>query len=134
MIVACNPYIIEGQLYTESSAVSTYALDSATGVAVPMLYELLVAEPGYCSTEGCMDPGFLEFDPFAVADNGACQTPRVLGCTYSQSSNFDPAANVDDGSCVAETDDNCPEDVNGDGIIGVSDVLILLSQFGQSCS
>ena len=133
-IVACNPYIIEDQLYTASSDVSTYALDSETGVAVPMLYELIVAEPGYCSTEGCMDPAFLEFDPFAVADNGACQTPRVLGCTYSQSSNFDPEANVDDGSCVAVFDDNCPEDVNGDGIIGVSDVLILLSQFGQSCS
>jgi hypothetical protein len=80
-----------------------------------------------------MDPNFLEFDPFAVADNGACQTPRVLGCTYSQSSNFDPAANVDDESCILEIDNNCLEDVNGDGIIGVSDVLTLLSQFGQLC-
>ena len=132
-IITCSPYIIEDHLYTTSTAISTYALDSETGIAVPMHYELLIAEPGYCSTEGCMDPNFLEFDPFAVADNGACQTPRVLGCTYSQSSNFDPAANEDDGSCILEIDNNCLEDVNGDGIIGVSDVLTLLSQFGQLC-
>ena len=31
-----------------------------------------------------MDSNFLEFDPFAVADNGSCQTPVVLGCMYNE--------------------------------------------------
>ena len=80
-----------------------------------------------------MDPGFLEFDPFAVADNGACQTPLVEGCTYPESANFNPLANLDDGSCVVLLEDNCPEDLDGDGTISTSDLLVLLSAFSLIC-
>lgn len=132
-IVACEPYLLNDELYTSSGLVSTYDFNAETGVAVPLQYELIVAEPGYCSTEGCMDPSFIEFDPFAVADNGACQTPVVLGCTYSESANFEPMANVDDGSCMTVLNEDCPEDLDGDGAISTSDLLILLSTFSVIC-
>ena len=102
-------------------------------VSVPSQYELLIAEPGYCSTEGCMDSNFLEFDPFAVADNGSCQTPVVFGCMYNEAANFNPAANVDDGSCSMIVDENCPEDLDGDGSVNTSDLLVLLSTFSAIC-
>lgn len=132
-VVTCQPYSLGGQLYTASTLVSTYDLDEESGIAIPRQYELIVAEPGYCSTEGCMDPGFLEFDPFAVADNGACQTPLVEGCTYPESANFNPLANLDDGSCMVVLEDNCPEDLDGDGTISTSDLLVLLSTFSLIC-
>lgn len=132
-IVACEPYILDDELYTSSDLVSTYDFDAETGVAVPLQYELIVAEPGYCSTEGCMDPAFIEFDPFAVADNGSCQTPVVLGCTYTESANFEPMANLDDGSCMMVLNEDCPQDLDGDGAISTSDLLILLSTFSVIC-
>ena len=132
-IVSCEPYTLNNQLYTSSALVSTYSLDSQTGIAVPSQYELLIAEPGFCSTEGCMDSNFLEFDPFAVADNGSCQTPVVLGCMYNEAANFNPEANVDDGSCSMIVDENCPEDLDGDGSVNTSDLLVLLSTFSAIC-
>ena len=60
-IVSCEPYTLNNQLYTSSALVSTYSLDSQTGIAVPS-HMSFIAEPGYCSTEGCMDSNFLEFD------------------------------------------------------------------------
>ena len=36
---------------------------------------------------------------------------------------------IDDGSCEFTSCD-CPEDVNGDGVISVADILALLGQFG----
>ncbi len=80
-----------------------------------------------------MDSNFLEFDPFAVADNGSCQTPVVLGCMYNEAANFNPAANVDDGSCSMIVDENCPEDLDGDGSVNTSDLLVLLSTFSAIC-
>ena len=90
----------------------------------------------------------------------------VPGCTSVSACNYDPSANLDDGSCVelwAPCDDGiddtmddvytncnapgygcagviiedfCPEDLDGDGIVAVGDVLLLLGQFGclSGCS
>ena len=30
--------------------------------------------------------------------------------------------------------DDCPEDINGDGVVGVDDLLELLAVYGNSCS
>lgn len=55
----------------------------------------------------------------------------VHGCTDINACNFDSSAIVDDGSCEYASC-LCPEDVNGDGVISVADILLLLGQFGCS--
>jgi hypothetical protein len=51
--------------------------------------------------------------------------------------NYNPYANSDDGSCGEECDPNadssCTSDNNGDGVVNVSDLLILLGEFGGNC-
>lgn len=42
---------------------------------------------------GCTDPGFVEYNPLAVTDDGSCLTPVILGCLDSTSFNYDPLAN-----------------------------------------
>ena len=53
----------------------------------------------------------------------------VNGCTDINACNYDPLAIVDVGSCEYASC-LCPEDINGDGIISVADILVLLGQFG----
>jgi len=73
------------------------------------------------------------------------------GCMESESVNFDPQATVEDGSCSYENfcgdgtvwssaqqmcvllDSTCSLDLDGNGVIGVADVLQVLAQFGQIC-
>ena len=84
----------------------------------------------------------------------------VLGCTESTACNFNEEANIEDDSCVyplfgedCETGgaacgegtiwdsslqscvgfDECPSDLNDDGIVGINDLLSLLSDFGMEC-
>ena len=78
--------------------------------------------------------------------------PEVEGCTYANADNYNPGANLDDGSCtfyanlcgagtvwsvelqqcvVAAV--LCPEDIDGSGVVGVDDILSILSMFGQEC-
>ena len=60
-----------------------------------------------------------------------CSFELVNGCTDSTACNYDAAATVDDGSCEpAPCGGNCPGDLNGDGLVTVADVLILLGDFG----
>jgi hypothetical protein len=40
---------------------------------------------------------------------------------------------MDDGSCAFDLTSSCPADVDGDGLVGVNDVLLILSGFGQTC-
>ena len=76
----------------------------------------------------------------------------MSGCTVSVADNYDPEATLDDGSCTYQgfcgpgtlwsmadqqcvlADPTCPPDVNGDGLIGVADILQVLSSYGESCS
>lgn len=92
---------------------------------------------GVCDEEeiiGCMDPTSPDYNPDAT-DEGTCS---IVGCTYDQASNFNPEANVDDGSCTFDDDngnqnEGCA-DLNLDQVVGTSDLLILLSQFGNECT
>ena len=65
---------------------------------------------------------------------GLCAPGAVVqtGCTDVTASNFDPTANVDDGTCSSASD--CPADLDGDGQVTVSDVLVLLADFGCAAS
>jgi hypothetical protein len=43
---------------------------------------------------------------------------------------------VDDGGCVYDLDGGpnpCPADLNGDELVGVGDLLVLLGEFGGAC-
>ncbi len=61
--------------------------------------------------------------------NGLCDEDELTGCTYSGAPNYQPDATLDDGSCLPL----CPGDLNGDGVVQLSDLLDFLIAFGQSC-
>ena len=82
---------------------------------------------------GCTDPAFLEFDPYAVVDDGSCGTAIVYGCIYDAASNFNPIANVDDNSCLFESTNDCAADLDGDGSVTTGDLLAFLATFGLTC-
>ena len=64
-------------------------------------------------------------------------TNEIVGCTYSFAENYNPSATVDDGSCILDDsgDSGCElvYDGNGDGSVGSSDLLGLLTEFGADC-
>lgn len=84
----------------------------------------------YCP--GCTDPDDPGYSPFA-GDDALCASAGTIGCTAVEADNFDPTAFFDDGSCVFESIGECPADLNDDGLIGIADVLQILSLFGQLC-
>jgi len=59
----------------------------------------------------------------------------VHGCTDATACNYDATAIIDDGTCDFDSC-ICPEDLNGDGVVSVADILELLGQFGctSDCS
>ena len=85
---------------------------------------------------GCTNPEFLEYDPYATADDGSCSNLLVPGCMYENATNYNPLANDDDNSCEFEEGGNndCPADLDGDGAVTTSDLLSFLAEFGASCS
>jgi hypothetical protein len=71
-----------------------------------------------------------------VDPNGYC-TSGTMGCTYESATNYDPDADDDDGSCEFDLGtgggaDGCA-DLDQDGQVGTSDLLLLLSDYGTSC-
>jgi len=62
-------------------------------------------------------------------------TQIKFGCTYPFAINYTELANADDGSCTFDPNgcSNCPADLDGDFQIGTTDLLLMLSNFGQSC-
>lgn len=58
----------------------------------------------------------------------------VPGCTYANAVNFNAQASVDDGTCQFGTQAACPGDMDGNGIITVVDLMMLLEVFGTFCS
>lgn len=83
---------------------------------------------------GCTYANAVNFVSFANDDDGSC---LFAGCTDSAAANFNPIATIDDGSCGEACDpagdSACEADNDGDGIITVSDLLILLGEFGATC-
>ena len=81
---------------------------------------------------GCMYALATNYLAYATVDDGSC---TFHGCTDSTAGNFNPFANVEDGSCNDDCEPavNCASDNNGDGVVNVSDLLILLGEFGLNC-
>ena len=93
-----------------------------------------------CFTEcqaclGCADPFAANFDPVAIpsSPSSLCVGLAEAGCTYPDGSNYSSNAVWDDGTCTFDLAlSDCPDN-NGDGLVGVNDVLILLAAFGDTC-
>lgn len=88
---------------------------------------------GRCS--GCSDPFSPHYNPLAAFDSPAelCAEAELGGCTYTEAENYDANAQWDNGTCAFESvSAGCP-DYNGDGLVGVGDMLLLLADFGQAC-
>jgi hypothetical protein len=84
-------------------------------------------------TAGCQVPTACNYDPTAgIDDCTVCDYTSCLGCTYVDADNYNPAAIIDDGSCTGFASD-CPADFNQDGIVGVSDLLFFIGQYGTTC-
>lgn len=81
---------------------------------------------------GCTDPDDLAYSPFS-SDDERCGSGSWSGCTEPAADNFDPGAFFDDGSCTFGPADSCPMDLDEDGLVGVSDILQLLTYFGLVC-
>jgi len=83
---------------------------------------------------GCMYGNAVNYVTFANVDNGSC---LFAGCTDENAGNFNPLATIDDGSCGEacdpENESMCTTDVNNDGFVNVGDLLLLLSEFGETC-
>lgn len=74
-----------------------------------------------------------------------CDEPTAVpGCTYAEACNYAADATDDDGSCTfpelgVDCDGNavgepaCPGDLNGDQVVGISDLLLLLGYYGGGC-
>ena len=110
----------------------------------------------YITCAGCQYEFACNYDPDAtIADNESCEYGTCPGCTDSSACNYNPTVSEDDGSCSynidaigicggsCTSDSNndgicdiqlCPEDLNGDGVIGVQDLLLVLSEFGCNSS
>ena len=85
--------------------------------------------------DGCTNPSYLEFDPYATVDDGSCVTLVVYGCPYEAATNYNPLANVDNLTCEFDGTGNntCPSDLNGDGSVTTADLLVFLVSFGELC-
>jgi len=83
---------------------------------------------------GCTYMNALNYVNYAEIDDGSC---LFAGCTDESAGNYSPIATIDDGSCVEpcspSEDSSCPTDISGDGLVNVSDLLLLLSDFGAEC-
>lgn len=81
---------------------------------------------------------------YAVVSDGICtrQTNSldwivmsgIGGCTYANAVNYNSNAQVDDGSCQFSLNCDCPADLDANGYISVSDLLIFIGQFGTMCN
>ena len=93
--------------------------------------ELDENDNGVCDTleiYGCMDSSSCNYNPDANYDSGECDY-TCYGCTDEDACNYDSHASIDNGFCEYESC-ACSADLNNDGIISVSDILILLADFG----
>lgn len=87
-----------------------------------------------CDIPGCIYQTACNYNPIATVDDESCDfsSCQVPGCTYEQAVNFNPDATIDNHSCEFLNND-CPSDLNADGVTGVSDLLMFLSEFGFIC-
>jgi hypothetical protein len=90
----------------------------------------------YTSCAGCTSPDYCNFNPGATIDNGTCLAPEDLypDAIHDGTSAVDclgRCLNDEDGDGICdEFEVVCPGDLNGDGLRGAADILVMLSAFG----
>jgi hypothetical protein len=138
-----------------------HTLEETTGVynginEVDYTAQGLVYPHGFCDLfpQGCMNPNAINYEPSALCEDGSCILPD-FGCTYPLASNYNPFVETDDGSCefdgctdplasnynelanhndgTCEYEFPCPGDLNGDGTVGVPDLLVIIGNYGSNC-
>ncbi|MDA0304312.1 MAG: hypothetical protein O3B45_08125 [Bacteroidetes bacterium] len=84
-------------------------------------------------TGGCTYAFACNFNPDATVDDGSCEVESCSGCMWPDALNYDENALWDDGSCILQDINDCPEDINQDGQVTTTDLLMFLSAFGMVC-
>ncbi len=76
---------------------------------------------------------FADDDIYAlpICANLSSTISEISGCTYVNAANYNPNATADDGSCSFDT--SCGFDVDGDGLVGVGDLMEFISAYGSVC-
>lgn len=107
---------------------------------------------------GCTYEGASNYDLGATIDDGSCvfEAPPVVGCTDATACNYNAQAVSDDGTCyfapaeygcdgqcLSDEDGDgicdafegsaCAQDLNGDGVVTVADLVLFLGSFAQTC-
>ena len=80
---------------------------------------------GICDGLGCMDQIACNFSSVAILDDGTCQ----YGCIYCDAGTF---WNLETATCQPIA--ACTFDSNGDGTVGITDLLAMLQLFGEPCA
>jgi hypothetical protein len=98
-----------------------------------------ICDPSTNETEdvlGCLYDSACNYNADATIDDASCefQSCLITGCTYLNALNYSQEANDDDGSCTfGNAQGGCASDINFDGTVSVSDLLLFLAEFGQDC-
>lgn len=91
---------------------------------------------GVCDEQeihGCTYILACNFNPNASEDDGFCDFDSCAGCTYLMAVNYNPDATIDDGSCIYSETQTCVGDLNNDSAINVTDLILLLQLYGETC-
>ena len=88
-----------------------------------------------CAYPACMDDTACNYNECATCGDITLCIYGCQGCMYPQASNYDQTATIDDGSCEFDLleGSSCTTDVNGDGLVTVLDILLVLGDFGMTC-
>lgn len=78
----------------------------------------------FCFGQECTDPTACNFDETATLDDGSCD---FFTCLCLSGTVWDESL----GGCVPSI--TCPHDLDFDGIVGVNDLMVLLSAYGTPC-
>lgn len=136
-------YMASFDLSPPMTGTGTWAVSLMNGwsVSSTVLYDVGLMIDGPCEVidpvTGCTDEAACNFNPEANIDDQSCEfdSCAIEGCTYELAENFDPTATSDDGSCVFDQncESSCAADIDGDGIVAISDLLWLLAEFSNTC-
>ena len=104
---------------------------SDTGIANPIVSVSMSTVYTVTTTDanGCVASD----DVLVSIDNRVCD---IEGCMDTDAYNYNPLATIDNGFCLYTEGGGggtCATDIDGDGIISTSDLLLVLGSFGSTC-
>ena len=121
-VVTASPVVVDGRLYVGDWAGRFYALDAGTGEQIWI----------FDAADGCENLISITTTSGNPCESLAVQWPLAAGTYWLVVA---PVAFADDAACgVAYTAlalDKCPEDLDGDGLVGINDFLALLAAWGM---